>query len=137
MYGRGVDQDYTEAIKWFAKSAELGDARAMNNLGIMFMYGRGVKQDYTEAIKWFAKSAELGDSDAMYCLGLMYHDGLGVKQDYTEAIKWYEEAVKAGNKYAVAPLEELKKLTEESKNIDAKVKAKPKGAVKEVKKSKF
>ena len=31
--------------------AELGDARAQSNLGVMYANGEGVSQNYTEAIK--------------------------------------------------------------------------------------
>ncbi|MDP6034817.1 MAG: Gfo/Idh/MocA family oxidoreductase, partial [Verrucomicrobiota bacterium] len=33
--------------------AEKGDAKAQNNLGVMYDFGRGVKQDFKEAVKWY------------------------------------------------------------------------------------
>ncbi len=62
-------QDYTQAIKWFTKSAEQGNLVAQYNLALMYKKGRGVKQDYAQAFKWFKKSAEQGDANAQYSLG--------------------------------------------------------------------
>ena len=62
--GEGVEQDYTEAAKWFRKAAEQGDAVAQYTLGIMYSEGEGVSQDYKKAVKWFRKAAEQGDSAA-------------------------------------------------------------------------
>ena len=63
--GEGVTQDYTEAVKWNRKAAELGHAGAMFNLGGAYASGEGVTQDYTEAVKWYRKAADLGDAEVM------------------------------------------------------------------------
>ena len=34
IYGHGVKKDYKQAVKWFKKAAEQGDARAQNALGL-------------------------------------------------------------------------------------------------------
>ena len=43
--GRGVEQDYEEAVKWYRQAAEQGHAIAQTNLGWMYRKGRGVEQD--------------------------------------------------------------------------------------------
>ena len=58
--GYGVSKDYSEAVKWYRKAAEQGDAEAQNNLGQMYRNGYGVSKDYSEAVKWFRKSARQG-----------------------------------------------------------------------------
>ena len=50
--GQGVPQNYAEAVKWYRKAADQGDARAQFNLGIMYAKGEGVPQDYVQAHKW-------------------------------------------------------------------------------------
>ena len=55
------------------KSAENGNADAMNNVGCCYSRGEGVTQDKTKAFEWYLKSAENGNADAMnnvgwYCL---------------------------------------------------------------------
>ena len=43
--GVGVPQDAAEAVAWYRRAAEQGDARAQYNLGGMYRKGRGVPQD--------------------------------------------------------------------------------------------
>ena len=47
--GNGVLKDSAEALKWFRKSAEQGNAFAQFKLGVMYGKGNGVQQDYAEA----------------------------------------------------------------------------------------
>jgi hypothetical protein len=86
--GQGVPQDHKEAAKWFRKAAEQGNARAQQNLGLMYYSGQGVPQDYKEAAKWFRKAAEQGNARAQYSLGLMCAKGQGVPQNYVRAYAW-------------------------------------------------
>ncbi|MDR2564203.1 MAG: sel1 repeat family protein, partial [Prevotellaceae bacterium] len=111
LNGTGVKQDYGEAVKWFRKSAEQGEAHGQNILGVMYLYGTaGVKQDYGEAVKWFRKSAEQGLAQGQDYLGLMYDNGFGIEQDRKEAIKWYRKAAKQGYEAAINRLEKLDEL---------------------------
>ena len=91
------DGNFSEAVKWFRKAAEQGDADAHTILGEMYEKGKGVRQDYAEAVKWYRKAAEQGDVDAQSNLGVMYYNGKGVTQDYTEAVKWYRKAAEQGS----------------------------------------
>jgi TPR repeat protein len=68
-HGTGVDQDQTEAVKWYRKAAEQGHVLAQFFLGICYHYGLGVEQDKTEAVKWYRKVAEQGDALAKFYLG--------------------------------------------------------------------
>ena len=54
---RGVTQDYKEAVKWYRKAAEQGNASAQNNLGVSYYYGRDLLLDYVMAYMWFIISA--------------------------------------------------------------------------------
>lgn len=96
FYGKGVKQDYTEAVKWFRKAAEQGLAEAQYELGICYDNGNGVSQNHTEAVKWYHKAAEQGQVDAQYRLGTCYYYGKGVKQNYIEAIRWFHKVAKQG-----------------------------------------
>ena len=96
-YGRGVPQDFTEAVKWYRMAAEKGSADAQYNLGVCYRNGRGVPQDYSEAVKWYRMAAEQGDADAQCFLGYCYKKEQGVLQDYTAAVKWYRKAAEQGN----------------------------------------
>jgi TPR repeat protein len=70
MYGNGygVPKDYSEAIKWYRKSAEQGNATAQCNLGVMYENGNGVPKKKSEAVKWYQKAAEQGNATARIAL---------------------------------------------------------------------
>ncbi|MEW6354574.1 MAG: tetratricopeptide repeat protein [Pseudomonadota bacterium] len=66
MYGNGisVQQNLTEAAKWYRKAAEQGNAEAQYLLGFAYADGLGVEQSSAEAIKWFEKAAQQGHESA-------------------------------------------------------------------------
>jgi hypothetical protein len=60
--GRGVPQDYAEALKWHTLAAEQGDGSAQSVIGNMYATGRGVRQDLVRAYMWHALAGEsIGD----------------------------------------------------------------------------
>ncbi|MBI1993150.1 MAG: sel1 repeat family protein, partial [Deltaproteobacteria bacterium] len=82
--GKGVTQDWTEAIKWYRKSAEQGLAMGQCNLGwTCFALGhfslsevKGVPGDHTEAGNWLRKAAEQDYPLAQCLLGDLCRSGL-------------------------------------------------------------
>ena len=97
------DKDDVEAIKWYRKAAEQGDARAQFSLGVMYAEGDGVAKDLEEAIKWWRKAAEQGLEHAQYSLGLEY----GGTGEYDEAYKWIRKAAEQGLAEAKEFLKEI------------------------------
>jgi len=97
QFGRGVAQDYAEAVKWYRKAAEQGYASAQGNLGGCYSEGKGVTQDYAEAVKWYRKAAEQNNDCAQFNLGCCYSIGQGVLKDEVEAVKWYRKAAEQTN----------------------------------------
>ena len=91
------EKNYTEAVEWYRKSAEQGDAGGQANLGYMYRNGYGVTKDDAEAVKWYRKSAEQGNVVGQRNLGVVYENGYGVTKDYDEALKWYRKAVEQGD----------------------------------------
>ena len=99
-HGRGVKQDYKEALKWYRLAAEQGFAAGQDNLGASYYHGHGVKQDYKKAVKWFRLAAEQGFFLAQNNLGLMYATGQGIAQDMVQAYKWFNLAAINGHPQA-------------------------------------
>ena len=66
--GRGVPQNYAEAVKWWRKAAEQGNEGTQIRLALMFRHGWGVSKNVAEAVKWYRKAAEQGNADAQYWL---------------------------------------------------------------------
>ncbi len=72
--GRGVPQDDAEAVKWYRRAAEQGDAKAQHNLGLLNLAGKGVPLDQAKSLEWFRKAAKSGygpaqgQVDSMECV---------------------------------------------------------------------
>lgn len=101
MASRGLDafkkRDYAEAMRWYRKAADQGNAKAKHDVGVLYLKGYGVPQDYVEAMRWFRKAADQGEASAQYAIGVMYGTGEGAPLDYAEAIRWYRKAADQGN----------------------------------------
>jgi TPR repeat protein len=94
--GKRVEQDSTEATKWYRKAAEQGFAKAQLNLGAMYENGEGIPQDYKEAARWNLKASEQGITLAEVNMGRFYRDGKGVPTSSTEAVRWFRKAADKG-----------------------------------------
>jgi len=66
--GKGVPQDYSEAMIWFQRAAEQGHPVAKLYLGVIYAEGRGVPQDYVRAHMWFSLSTAQGEQRAVKTL---------------------------------------------------------------------
>jgi TPR repeat protein/sugar phosphate isomerase/epimerase len=109
-FGRnGFPHDDTQAVRWYRKAAEQGDAAAQNGLGFMYENGRGglTKSD-VEAVRWYRKAAEQGFAHGQANLGVMYEYGRGglAKSD-VEAVRWYRKAAEQGDAQGQAYLAEM------------------------------
>jgi hypothetical protein len=78
--GQGVTKDEAEAVNWWRKSAEQGNADAQFNLGLSYDNGLGVTKDEAEAVKWYRKAAEQGNANAQSNLGFMYANATPVSR---------------------------------------------------------
>ena len=94
--GKGVQQDYAEALKWFRLAADQGLVESQHMLGVMYDQGTGTTQDYTRAVAWYQKAAEQGYAPAGYDLGRKFASGEGVPQNFSEAYVWFSLAATAG-----------------------------------------
>jgi len=88
-----------EAVEWYKKAAEQGNAVAQYRLAEIYSRGDGVAKDENEAFKWYKKAAEHGYPEAQSLLGGFYQYGLGynVDKDNQEAFKWYKRAAQQGD----------------------------------------
>jgi TPR repeat protein len=107
--GQGTPQDFAEALLWYRKAADSGNAKAQVGLGSLYYDGRGVPQDRAEAARWYRLAAEQGMARAEYDLGYMYYYGQGVAQDRAEANRWIRNAADQGDENALGSVRE--KLT--------------------------
>jgi len=94
--GQGVPQDYQQAMKWFRKGADAGNATALHNVGWLYSEGLGVAKNVQEALRWYLKAAELGRPEDMFLLAHLYREGEILVQDPVESFKWLKKAAMAG-----------------------------------------
>jgi len=90
--GRGVAQDYGQALAWYRKSADQNYAPALNQLGYMQQHKLGLPLNYKRALYFYRLAASKGYARAEYNLGAMYQSGLGVKRDPKQAFGWFGKA---------------------------------------------
>lgn len=50
-FGEGVEQNYEEAVKWYRRAAEQGDAEAEHSLALLCHGSDDAKLNYEEAIE--------------------------------------------------------------------------------------
>ena len=105
--GITVPKDMPEALSWFRKSAEMGDASGQFNLGMMYANGYGTAKNHTEAARWFKLAADQGKANAMLNLGQMYLAGRGVEQNTAEGIRLLKLSAEKGDKNAQANLDAI------------------------------
>ncbi len=97
-----------QAFGQASKAALLGDASAMNTLGLLYLEGGaaspGSLPDYFLARIWFEKAGRAGLGEGYYNLAQLYRDGKGVAASQERADEFLAEAVALGNKAAQAML---------------------------------
>lgn len=92
-----IKQDYSEAARWYTKSAEQGYAEAQNSLSSLYQYGLGVDTDYSMAGYWYKRAADQGHIGATNSLGYLYEYGLGVEKNQIRAVSLYRLASDSGS----------------------------------------
>ena len=101
MFEKGMsyfqNESYTEAVSWFKKAADLGNANAQFLLAVCYISGKGVTKSDSQAVNWFKRSAEQGHMDSQRELGRCYLLGNGVSKNTEQAILWCEKAANQGD----------------------------------------
>ncbi|QJQ33187.1 hypothetical protein GV829_12680 [Sphingomonas lacunae] len=101
--GRGVPQDFSQAIIWFRSAADQGHLQSEDNLGLV-MYEMGQK---AEALPWLQRSASRGEPRAQYVLGAELFNGERMSRDWPRAYALMKRASDAGLQRASAALVQM------------------------------
>ena len=94
--------DYDEAVRWFRKAADQGDAQAQYAIGKCYFKGQGLRVNYIEAYVWGAFSAMNG-----YRLGDQLRDNVAAVMN--------EEQIMEGKRRIAAIVEAANKRDAEKK----------------------
>ena len=85
-------KDYVQAVKWYTKAAEQGNAHAQARLGFKYQSGEGVERDYAQGLKWLTRAWEQEERGAAAGLALAYRFGYGVEKDIPKAYMYFNVA---------------------------------------------
>lgn len=94
--GKGTDQNFKDAAKWYQRSADQGFAQAQYRLGTLYERGLGVKADEARAKAWYERAAEQGNIKAMHNLAVLSANSKAGAPDYSTAAKWFSQAAERG-----------------------------------------
>ena len=86
-----------EAVKWFIRAANAGEASAYTKLGHCYMNGIGVDADLGKAVKLYKQAAAMQDTDAMCFLADFYIRRSTKQETIAAAIKLYVKAARMGD----------------------------------------
>ena len=90
-------QDLANALVWYKRSAEIGLAEGMKNVGALLMAGQGAERDATAAAEVTLEAAKRGDVFAMVNLAVWYDRGWGVESNREAARDWIMKAAQTGH----------------------------------------
>jgi TPR repeat protein len=88
---------FAEALYWYRKGADRGDAGCMHMIGLCYRYGNGVELDHRKAFEWEEKASELGHTYATSDLAEYCEEGDGVDKDEAKAVELYVKAAGLGH----------------------------------------
>lgn len=94
--GKGTQQNFVEAIKWYQRSAQQGFAQSQYRLATLYERGLGVKTDLGRARIWYKRAAEQGNLKAMHNLAVLSAGRQTGAPDYATAAQWFTEAAERG-----------------------------------------
>ena len=89
-----------KAYALFEQSAELGNAKSMDDMGHAYSFGECRTQNYETALYWYEKAAQKNDSHAMYEAGWLYKTGRGCEVDEKKAFDYFLKAADQRERYA-------------------------------------
>lgn len=114
IYYHGLDgiADYIKAFSYFEIAANMGNADALNYLGIIFYNGLSKSKDIKQAIKYYTQAIEKGDRKyAPSNLGYIFYNELAYKDD-AKAYSYFKIAEENGNTNAMNMIAYTKALAQ-------------------------
>lgn len=101
--GRGVPQDFNEAVSWFRRAADQGHLQSEDNLGLV-LYEMGQRE---EALPWLQRSATRGEPRAQYVFAAELFNGERISRDWVRAYALMKRSSDAGLQRASAALVQM------------------------------
>jgi TPR repeat protein len=108
--GKGVKKDVPQAMEWYEKAAQQGNASAAynyNNLAALYLEGKNIPRNNKKAFELFKKAADKGDANAQINVAVMYAWGEDIPNDKMKAYDNFKKALNAGKIEASQYLDRL------------------------------
>jgi TPR repeat protein len=102
--GHGVARNFTKALEWYQKAADVGEAEAYMRVGLCYEIGIGAAADPGKALAGFDKAAGLGHAPALLKLAEVYLNGRGAAKDENKGLALLTKAAEAGEAAAMFDL---------------------------------
>jgi TPR repeat protein len=91
--GRGISQNYKEAIRWYRAAMERDNPHAAYCYADMLEKGIGVEKNPAEIVRCYKIAADAGHGKAQLKYGLILEEGLfGMSKNMNEAVRYYKMA---------------------------------------------
>jgi len=123
-YGKGIEQDFAEAARWWKQLADQGDSKSQAALAGLYFQGNGIVKDVAAAVALWREAAQQGIIDAQRNLGLLYGKGQGVAQDDVQAYAWLNAAALQNDKVAESSRDYAFKQLTDGQQKEAEILAK-------------
>lgn len=99
-YGFGVEENETEAFKYYTLAADNNYTAAKYRLGLCYKYGRGTSINLVDAYRWLSDAANNENIYATYEAGMLLIEGEGVAKDEEQGAKMLLKAAEADYSWA-------------------------------------
>ncbi len=108
LHNRGK---YDEAIGWYSRAVENGDAKSAERIAFFYERGLGRSKDLDKALSWHLKGAQLGDFQSQIAYAAALRNGEVLARNEREAFRWYAKAAAqrgySQRGYAYLPIAEM------------------------------
>jgi len=115
--GFGGEEKKNQAVEWYSKAINGGNAAAMYSLAFSYMYANGgirsgaralgLTKSATKANELYALAAEKGHAMARFNLACSYRDGTGVEIDFNRCVELLEQSAEQGYVHAQCNLADV------------------------------
>jgi TPR repeat protein len=100
--GEGVEKNLFEAMKYYKKSSDLGNAFGMVKYGNALENGWSGEKNLKEAMKYYKMSTDLGNTFGMYNYGIALANGFSGETNLQEAMKYYKKSADLGDSFGMS-----------------------------------
>lgn len=94
--GKGMKQDFQQAITWYTRASQKGFIPAQYRLATLYERGLGMPADITRAKVWYRRAADQGNVKSMHNLAVLAAGPQQADPDYPTASRWFTEAAERG-----------------------------------------